>query len=99
MPKLNPSDFQAILNQALTGLKGIGTETINTLTAKYAPRIAAVGLHGESATDERNDILENLAIDLADAGIESETIAATAILTAFSVAVDLAAKVAIASLA
>lgn len=95
---ITAQQFETLLNQAFSGIKGVGTDVISTISAHYAPRIAAIGTHGESVADETQDILTNAAAELADAGIEAETLGAQLVLSGLALAINIAIQFATAAL-
>lgn len=94
---ITAQQFQALLNQAFSGIQGVGTDVISTITAQYAPRIAAIGRHAESVADETQDILTNAAADLADAGIQAEAVGAQLVLSGLALAINIAVQFATAA--
>ncbi len=95
---ISASDLEGLLNAAFTGIKGVGADVIQRISASYAPRIAAIGSHGEDASDEKDDILENASLDLADAGVAAETVGAQLIISGLQLAISVALKFATAAI-
>jgi hypothetical protein len=86
---LTTGDFHDILTQSFADLTTVKTEVIQTVIAKYAPRLAMLG-QSDDPQGERDDIVTNARLELAIFGIQTEEILGRAIQVAANVALKLA---------
>jgi hypothetical protein len=70
--KLTQSAVSDLLQQLLTGLKGISTEVVTEIQTEWAPRIAGLPLSDDPA-GELDDIKRNMELELADAGVQAQS--------------------------
>src|SRR5437899_3108379 len=88
---VDASDFSKIITDALTGLKGVANEAIQTLAAEFAPKFAAL-VSSEDPQGDYDDIMLNMEIAYGTLGVEAETLAGQVVQRALQAALATALK-------
>lgn len=87
MATITESDWRALLNDALDGIKGIGRATLEKVLDEYAPRLSAA-----SSVEELDDLRVNIEAEGLIAGIRAEAQARKIIGQVLLLAIGIAQK-------
>jgi hypothetical protein len=92
---LTTDDYKSVLTSALGDLKNLKDEAVEAVANEYGPRLAALG-ESDDPTGERDDLMTNMKLQLADLGVQAETTAGQIVVKVLQALTEAALKFALA---
>jgi hypothetical protein len=92
---LDTNDYKAVLASTLADVKHLKDEAVEAVANEYAPRLARLA-ESDDPTGERDDIMTNMKLQLADLGVQAETAAGQVVAKVLQALLDAALKFALA---